>query len=98
MALCETAIASRLAADLFRGFTGLGHLERPARAPLFAQADRDGLFRFLRAVLAFADVMDLLADEFALLGAGGLAFSAVLPRALQDFLFGHGGSPREMMV
>jgi hypothetical protein len=40
-----------------------------ARAACLGQADRDRLLRRARTVLAFADVLDLLAHELAGLGA-----------------------------
>ena len=57
-------------------------LRRPelhAGAPRLRKADRDGLLRRARAVLAFADVMDLFADELARLRARRLPGPLVLP-------------------
>src|SRR3954466_12073045 len=58
-------------------------------SPRFGQADRDRLLGRSPAVLAFADVMHLLADKLARLRGGGLAFAFIAPRSLDRFLFGH---------
>src|SRR5690348_8492550 len=64
--------------------------ERHARAARLGQPDRDRLLRALRTVLAFADVVHLLADEFSRLRARRLAFPAILRGALQRGLLWHG--------
>src|SRR5687767_10633518 len=46
-----------------------------ARLPRLRQTDRDRLLRRPRAVLAFTNVMDLLAHELARLRAGRLALT-----------------------
>jgi len=55
------------------------------RAPRLQQADRDRLLRVAGAVLAFADVVHLFADEFARLRERRLPFARVASRP------GHGG-------
>src|SRR5437660_150674 len=57
---CGLAALGRLA-ELHAGAAGLG------------ETDGDGLLRRARAVLAFADVVNLLADEFTGLRAGRLS-------------------------
>jgi hypothetical protein len=43
----------------------------------------------MSTMLAAADVMHFLADEFASLGCGPLAFSAHLTRSFEGLLFRH---------
>src|SRR5262245_7577914 len=75
---------------LLRSLSALRRLERDARAPCLRQADRDRLLRGPRAVLALANVMDLLADELAGLSGRRLALAPGLARALERFLLRHG--------
>src|SRR5439155_24867637 len=60
-----------------------------AGAAGFRQADGDRLLRRAGAVSSLADVLDLLADEFARDGAGGLTGARFSPRALEGAFFGH---------
>src|SRR3954466_9299162 len=52
-----------------------GRLEIDAGAPRLREPDRDGLLRRPRTVLAFADVLHLLAHELARLGRRGFALA-----------------------
>src|SRR5262249_53010511 len=88
MALPAREIPRRLAPGPLRGpCTGRRQLH-PGSTSL-RQADGDGLLRRCGAVLGLADVLDLLVDEFTGLGARGLPFSSILPRAFDDFLLRH---------
>src|SRR5207302_10324293 len=64
--------------------------ERHAGAARLRQADGDRLLGRAGAVFSLADVLDLLADEFAGDGAGGLTLSRFSARALECAFFGHG--------
>ncbi len=69
-------------------------LARPPRqlhagAPRLGQPDRDRLLGRPRAMLALADVVDLLAHELARLGARRFAFAGVPAGALNGSLFRH---------
>src|SRR5262245_4202593 len=71
-------------------------LARPPRqlhpgAPRLREADRDRLLGRARAVLALADMVDLLAHELAGLGARRLALAGVLAGALDGSFFRHVG-------
>src|SRR5438552_1511976 len=61
-------------------------------AARLGQSNRDRLLCRSGAVLAFADVVHLLADELARLGGGGFAFALVASGAFEGFFFGHEGS------
>ena len=80
------AATRRLRAPLRRrlGLTRGAQLD--ARAARLRQADRDRLLRRSRAMLAFTDVVDLLADELAGLRRGRLALPLV-PACPLDSLF-----------
>src|SRR5262249_44820268 len=65
-------------------------LERDARPPRLGQADGDRLFGRLGAVLAFADVLHLLANELAGRRRRLLSLAEVLLGALQRLLLWHG--------
>src|SRR5438034_119625 len=77
----------------------LGNRPFPGRAQLHAGAarlgepDRDRLLGRARPVLAFANVVHLLADEFPRLRAGGFSGALVLARPLDGSLFRHGTAP-----
>src|SRR5438067_9027438 len=58
------------------------------------EADRDRLLRRPCAVLAFANVFDLLAHKFASLCGSRFSFPFVLPYALDCFLLRHLSSLR----
>ncbi len=60
-----------------------------AGAAGFGEPDGDGLLRVLHPVLAFLDVLHLLADELAGLRRRRLAALLVAPRALDRALLGH---------
>jgi hypothetical protein len=55
----------------------------------FRQTDGDGLFSRSRAMLAFANVLHLLAHEFAGLSGGRFTFTRILACSFDRFLFGH---------
>jgi hypothetical protein len=67
-------------------------LQFHAGTPGLGQTDRNRLFRILRAVLAFTDVMDLFAYEFTRLRRFRFAGALVPPRAPQRFLLRHKAS------
>src|SRR5207302_9950272 len=67
----------------------LGRRQVDARTARLRQADRDRLRGRAGAMLALADVLDLLAHELAGLRAGRLALALVALRAFDGFLFGH---------
>src|SRR3954470_7927287 len=58
-------------------------LQINARASCLREPDRNGLLRRARAMLAFADMVDLLANELACLRAGSFAFASIATRPLQ---------------
>src|SRR5262245_19282833 len=58
-------------------------------AACFGEADGDGLPRRARAMLALADLVDLVLHEFAGLRARRLAFTFVLPGFANDLLSWH---------
>src|SRR5262245_60829984 len=60
--------------------------------PRLRQTDGDGLLGALRAVLALADVVDLLADELARLRARRLALALVAAGTFEGGFFRHGAS------
>src|SRR5207244_4786205 len=70
--------------------------ERHAGAARLRQADGDRLLGRAGAVFSLADVLDLLADEFAGDGAGGLTLSRFSARAFECAFFGHGVSFRRV--
>src|SRR5258706_6882289 len=90
VALCRGHGTLRTLTRPRRGLALLRRLDRHAGAARLRQADRDRLLRRARAVLAFADVLHFLADEFAGLRAGGFPGPAVLAGPLESFLVGHG--------
>jgi len=61
-----------------------------AGAARFGEADRDRLLGRPRSVLAFLDVLDLLMDELAGLGARGLSLALVFAGLLDGLFLGHG--------
>src|SRR3954454_19117735 len=83
-----------VALGLFPGRLGggplLGRRQLHAGAARFRKPDRDRLLGRPRPVLPFLDVLDLLVDELARLGARGLALSLVLAGLLDRLLLGHG--------
>src|SRR5204862_4530941 len=79
---------------LFRALALSG--ERHAGAAGLGKADGDRLLGRARAVLAFPDVLELLANELARDGARGLAGAGFSPRALERAFFGHGVSFRKV--
>src|SRR5262245_54378775 len=70
--------------------------KRDAGAARLRQADRNGLLRALRAVLAAADVVHLFLDELACGGAGALTLPQVAPCARGGAFLGHGVSFRRV--
>src|SRR5437867_1695013 len=74
---------------LFRRGTLLRRRQVDPRLPRLGQADRDRLLRGAGAVLALADVVHLLADEFPRLRRGRLALPLVLLGPLDRFLLRH---------
>jgi hypothetical protein len=53
------------------------------------EADGNGLLRRASAMLAFADVVHLFADEFACLSGRGVAFALVFPCSFERGFFWH---------
>ena len=80
----------RALARPFRGLALFGRRQIDARPPSLGQPDGDGLLGRSRPVLAFADVLDLLADELAGLRRGRLALPFILAGPFNRFLFRHG--------
>jgi hypothetical protein len=60
-----------------------------AGAPRLRKPDSDSLFRVGGAMLSFANVVHLFADEFAGLSARRFTFFFVSLRSFNDFLFWH---------
>lgn len=88
-ALCP-ALAQVAPGLLLRGpLPTRGRRERHARAARLGQPDRDGLLGRPRPVFALPHVVDLLTHELAGLGAGSLAFLAILFGPLERFLLWH---------
>src|SRR3954465_13956125 len=90
-----TALARNVAAVDVRGRSALARAlalarQRHAGAPGLREADGDRLLGRARAVRALADLIDLLADEFARDGAGRLALARLPARAFECAFFGHG--------
>src|SRR5207244_1625659 len=83
-------IAPRPPARAGRRRSRAGRWQLDARPPRFRQADGDRLLRRARAVLALADMVDLLAHELARLRRGRLALRRILPGAPDRLLVGHG--------
>src|SRR5262249_38946915 len=71
------------------GARRLLRLDGHPRAPRLREADRNGLFRGPRSVLAFADVMDLFAYELARLRRWRLPCVLGRTRPLDRLLLGH---------
>jgi hypothetical protein len=69
-------------------------LQINARASCLREPDRNGLLRRARAMLAFADMVDLLANELACLRAGSFAFASIATRPLQRSFLRHVLSPQ----
>src|SRR5262245_51616981 len=98
---CRARLSRRAACQLASGLAAcrpgrgarLRGRELHAGAPRLGQPDRDRLLGRLRAVLAFPDVLDLLAHELARLRAGRFSLARVLPRTLHDLLLWHGVLP-----
>jgi hypothetical protein len=63
-----------------------------ASASRLGKADGDGLFARARAMVAFADVMYLFANEFARLRGRSFAFPFVFCDAFHRFSFWHNRS------
>jgi hypothetical protein len=76
-----------VAAALRAGSGGRGKLH--AGASRLAEPDGDRLLRGSRSVLAFADVVHLLANELASPARGALSLAPRLSRALDRLLFRH---------
>src|SRR6185369_16504983 len=89
-ALALPVVAGGVLAGRRRGGAGLGRPELHSGAAGLREADRDRLLGRAGAVLAFPDVLHLLADELAGLRARRLAFALVLLGALESFLLWHG--------
>jgi hypothetical protein len=70
--------------------------ERHARAPRLGEADRNGLLRALRAVLAATDMVHLFLHEFARRGARALTLPQVAPCACDGAFFRHEASFRRV--
>src|SRR5439155_16550641 len=90
--------ALRAAAGLFRNRARFGWRELHPRPAGLRQADRDRLLGRASAMLAFANVLNFLAHEFAGLRGRRLAFALVLPCAFQCLLFRHDDSPAKMTM
>src|SRR4051794_19597774 len=88
------AVNIRGARALLRALAFAG--ERHAGTARLGKTDGDRLLGGTGAVLAFADVVELLADEFAGDGACRLTFARFAPRALEGAFFGHGASFRKV--
>src|SRR6185436_14449317 len=86
--------ALRALSRLLGGLAFFRRRQFHAGATRLLQSDGDRLFRAPRAVLAFADVLDLLAHELAGLRGRRLALALVLSRPADGFFLRHGGSPR----
>src|SRR5207237_7223903 len=82
-------VARRLPACTSRRGALLRRREFDAGAPRLGETDRDRLFGRSRAMLALADVMHLLAHEFAGLSTRCFPFALVLVRAFDRFSFWH---------
>jgi hypothetical protein len=78
-----------LLAGARRGIASTRLRQFHARAAGFRKGDGNGLFRIGRAVLSFANVVHLFADEFAGLGAGRFAFLFVSLGSFNYFLLWH---------
>jgi len=91
MARCDCAL--RAATGSFRGRAFARRWQIDTGTPRLRQADRDGLLGRASAVLALADVVHFLVDEFAGLCARRLAFALVAPGALDGLSFWHRGPP-----
>src|SRR5690349_10250090 len=63
--------------------------ERHAGTACLGESDGDRLLGRAGAVLAFADLVDLFANEFPRDGAGGLTGARFSARALECAFFGH---------
>jgi hypothetical protein len=87
-------VAGGLGADFARLRTAFWGSELYAGAAGFGEAYGDGLFDGARAVLAFANVLDFFANEFARLRGGRFAFGGVFVNFLDHFIFWHGFSFR----
>src|SRR6185503_16779931 len=85
----DALVAPDLLAGPGRHRPGARSTQLHAGAPRLRQPDRDRLLGGPGAVAAPADVVDLLADELAGLGAGRLSFPLRLAGALQRAFLGH---------
>jgi hypothetical protein len=83
-------VAGSLGADFARLRAELRCRQLHAGAAGFGEADGDGLLDGAGAVLAFADMFDFFADEFAGLCGGRFALGGVFVSSLDYFLFWHG--------
>src|SRR5438067_2925408 len=82
-------VALRLAARPRGRLPASGRWQLHSRAARLRQADRDGLLRRTRAVLALPNVVHLLAHELASLRRRRLALRGVFLRAVDGLLVGH---------
>jgi hypothetical protein len=83
--LSASGIAPGLFAGPGSGCAALGRRELDAGSTGLRQTDGDCLFRGSRAMFAFADVLDLFADELSGLRRWRFAFARILARALEGF-------------
>src|SRR5690348_14382618 len=72
-----------------RGRSALARRKIDSRAARLREANRDRLLGRARPVLAFADVVNFLADELARLRGRALSLGLVAPRAPYRFFGGH---------
>src|SRR4051794_20431831 len=89
------AMDVRSARPLLRALAFAG--ERDAGAARLRQSDGDRLLRAACAMLALADLVELLAYEFARHGAGGLSLPRLAAGAFQCAFFRHGGTPATLV-
>jgi hypothetical protein len=89
VALPFTKIALGFLAGAGGRFTSAWRGQLDTWATRLRESDSNRLFRRGCAMFAFADVMHLLAHEFAGLGAGRLAFTRVLTRTFDGLSFRH---------
>jgi hypothetical protein len=91
--VARSVVAFRVLPRRFGRLAFFGRRQVHAGAPGFGQADCDRLLGRACAVLAFAHVLDLLANELTGLRGGRFAFALVFRSALQCFFVGHECSP-----
>src|SRR5206468_5774865 len=90
---CFISVFGALAGALL-GLAFLGRGEGNAGSPRLRKADGDGLFRRPCAMLAAADLVDLLANELTSLSGGRLALALGLAGFLDGSFLRHVALPR----